>query len=75
MLHPLCKMKNYNFCGLGWVLYEKQILRELNAIKPDTIYTRIGSSWIGIATTNEKKHKEKQENTLASDSSVTLKLM
>ena len=68
-------MKNYKFCGKGWFLYEKQILRELNAIKPDTIYTRIGSSWIGIATSYAKKHKVKHAHALASDSSVTRKLL
>ena len=75
VLHPLCKMKNYKFCGKGWFLYEKQILRELNAIKPDTIYTRIGSSWIGIATSYAKNHKVKHAHALASDSSVTRKLL
>lgn len=73
-LHPLQKLKNYKFCGKGWFLYKKQIIKELDKIKPDTIYTRIGSSWIGIATRYARKQGIKHVHALASDNSVTRSL-
>lgn len=74
ILHPLHKKRNYKFCGKGWFLYRDQILKELNNIKPDSIYTRLGSSWVGIVATYAKLHNIKHIHALASDIDVSKQL-
>ena len=43
ILHPM-KRKKIKFVGQAWFLYKKDIERTLISIRPDFIYTRLGSS-------------------------------
>lgn len=75
ILYPLNKKRKYKFCGQGWFLYKKQIVEVLDKINPDVIYTRLGSSWINIASEYALKHRIKHIHALASDKDVARKIL
>lgn len=74
VLHPLKKKKDIQFFGKGWFRYRHLINKELENIKPDTIYTRLGSSWIDIAAQYSRKHNIRHIHALASDIDVRRKI-
>ena len=69
-LHPLKKKADIRFCGKCWFKYRKEIYCVLNTIRPDIIYTRLGSSWIDIASVYASEMKIKHIHALASDKDV-----
>ena len=70
ILHPLKKKADIKFCGKGWFRYRKLINKELDRIRPDVIYTRLGSSWIDIAAEYARKHDIQHIHAIASDIDV-----
>lgn len=74
-LHPLNKIKDPKFCGKGWFKYRKAIYKVLDSVKPDAIYTRLGSSWIDIASQYAKKHNKFHIHALASDIDVKRRVL
>lgn len=71
ILHPISKISKRKFCGKGWFLYKNGINKFLNEIKPDVIYTRLGSSWIYFAAEYARKNNVKHIHALASDLDVS----
>lgn len=66
-LHPLKRIILKKRFGSRWFLYKKQINRLLNEIKPDIIYTRMFSSWSGIASIYAKSNSIQHIYAIASD--------
>ena len=71
ILYPMSKIPKIKFCGKGWFLYRNQINTILHKIKPDVIYTRLGSSWIYFAAEYARKNNVKHIHALASDLDVS----
>ncbi len=70
-MHPLKKVKISKRFGNRWFLYRKPILKTLEKIQPDVIYTRFFSSWSGIASDYAQRNNCLHVWALASDSDVT----
>ena len=70
-LLPIKKILLNKRFGNRWFLYRKDILTQLNKIKPDLIYTRFFSSWSGIASEYAKENNCIHIWALASDSDIT----
>lgn len=69
-LVPLKKVKISKRFGNRWFLHRKQIVRHLESIRPDVIYTRFFSSWSGIAAEYAKQNSCMHIWALASDQDV-----
>lgn len=69
-LFPLKKINIKNRFGKRWFLYYKRIKKTLNDIKPDCIYTRLYSSWSGIAAVYAKNNAIRHIWAIASDSDI-----
>ena len=69
-LHPLKKIRLKQTLGHYRFLYKLQILKKLNLIKPDVIYTRGFSSWSGIAAEYAKKNGIKHIWAIARDDNL-----
>ncbi len=69
-LHPLKKKKLRKSFGHRWFLYVNQIYKKLCQIQPDVIYTRIYSSWSGVAAKYANEHDITHIWALASDRDV-----
>ena len=70
----LYRLKCFKFrqtLGSIYPLYHLRIIRELNRIKPDIIYTRTYTSWSGLVTKYAKKRGIKHLWAIASDSDVS----
>lgn len=74
ILHPM-KRKKIKFVGQAWFLYKKDIERILISIRPDFIYTRLGSSWMYFAEAYALKHHIKHIHAFASDLDVSRKYL
>lgn len=74
-LYPIRKKIVYKGFGKGWFLCKRQIEIFLDQASPDVIYTRLGSSWVGIAAKYAKKHNIKHIHALASDKDTQRKLL
>lgn len=70
-VHPLTKIKINKRFGNRWFLYKKEIFKLLNEIKPDFIYTRFYSSWVGFASKYSLTNNCKHLLAIASDNDLT----
>lgn len=70
VLHPL-KRYRYKLIGKAWFLYKRKIFKLLNIIKPEVIYTRLGSSWIYYAEKYRMRHDTIHVHAIASDYDLT----
>lgn len=66
ILHPI-KRKKYKLIGQAWFMYEREINSLLHLIKPDVIYTRLGSSWIYFAEKYAENHNILHVHAIALD--------
>jgi hypothetical protein len=71
ILYPIAKLKTSKKIPF---LYQKAITERLQKIKPDIIYTRYSSSWIGIVGRYARKHGIRHIHATASDNVVRLKI-
>src|SRR5690606_3415108 len=71
-LYPLKKsvIRSKRF-GSRWIFYHKRINEILNELGPDVIYTRLFSSWTGLASNFALKSGAKHIWALASDIDIT----
>lgn len=71
-LHPI-KRRKYKFLGQAWFLYKNEINKLLKIIKPDVIYTRLGSSWIYFAEKYALKFNIIHVHAIATDNDLLRK--
>jgi len=67
ILHPLKKVNIRKTLGQRWFLYWGRINKKLREIGPDVIYTRLYSSWAGIAARYARKNNIVHIWAIASD--------
>jgi glycosyltransferase involved in cell wall biosynthesis len=69
-LHPLDPLKIKKVFGQRWFFYRNRINKKLLHIKPDIIYTRLYSSWSGMATDYSLSNNCKHICAVASDNDL-----
>ncbi len=57
-LHPIDRLRIRRTFGSTRFLYRRRLLRILDEIRPDVVYCRNDTSWVGIAALYAKKHKD-----------------
>ncbi len=69
------KRRKYKLIGQAWFTYWREISDQLNRIKPDVIYTRLGSSWLYFAEKYSYDHGITHIHAIASDYDLLRKAM
>lgn len=69
-LCPLQKRKIKKTFGSRWIFYHRSLLKKLDELQPDIVYTRFYSSWSGLVSQYAKSNNKTHIWALASDNDL-----